>query len=89
MHHEHFSKIMIRMFLTALGTTSYAFSILYGLQMNKPFPDEVMKNIGEPLTRMLSYLLVYLVSQYNPQVGLALLVTIILIHIDYINLARE
>lgn len=60
---------------------------IYCLDMKKPFPPALIKSFSEPYIRLLSYIIVYLISLYNNVIALLCLITLLLFHVDYINLA--
>ena len=75
--------------LIGIGALAYAFAILFGTQLNKPFPYMVIDLFKEPLTKAIIYGLVFYVSQLNMPAALGLLIATLIVHIDYINIARK
>ncbi len=59
---------------------------VYSLNIRKPYPKHLMELFHEPLTRFITYILIYVICVYNPLLGLFSALPVILLHIDYINL---
>ncbi len=77
--------VMIHM----LTCTSYAFTMIYGTQMEKPFPSQIVALGSEPCIIALAYLTVYYLSTIDVKVALAVLVAVLVVHIDSINLSSK
>ena len=60
---------------------------VFGLDMKEPYPKGMIKAYSEPYVRFLAYLSVYLISFYNTSISFVLLIGVLLLHIDYVNLA--
>ena len=75
--------------LFVVGALAYAFTILFGTQLKKPFPYMVMDVFKEPLTKAIIYILIFYVSHINMPATLGLLIATLVVHIDYINIASK
>jgi len=71
-----------------IAAVIYAFIIIYGLNIRKAYPDVVMDNASEPLVRTIAYIAVYYLSTVSVPAAAALLVAVVLVHLDYLNLGR-
>lgn len=71
------------------GAAAHAYTLVYGIHLNQPFPNLVIEVLSEPFFRLLSYLLIYWISEKNAKLALALLIPLLLVHIDLINLASK
>ena len=60
--------------------------IFYSIQNKKPYPKLILNAFNEPIYRFLTYLILYLISAYNPIFGLLSILILIPMHLDYINL---
>ncbi len=60
---------------------------MYGLDIREPYPKKIIKLFSEPYIRFLSYITVYAASFYNYSLTLVFLFAVLLLHIDYVNLA--
>jgi hypothetical protein len=61
---------------------------MYGLDMKEPYPPKIIASFSEAHIRFLSYVAIYLLgSMYNGVVMLVVMIGMLLLHIDYINLA--
>jgi len=72
-----------------IGALAYAFTILFGTKLNKPFPYMVMDLFKEPLTKAIIYMLIFYVSHVNMPAALGLLIATLVVHLDYINIASK
>jgi len=72
-----------------LGAFAYAFAIIYGSEIDKPFPNVVIDISKEPLTKAIVYLIIFMVSEVNLPAALGLLIATLMVHLDYINIARQ
>ena len=72
-----------------LGAFAYAFAIIYGSEIHKPFPNVVIDISKEPLTKAIVYLIIFMVSEVNLPAALGLLIATLMVHLDYINIARQ
>lgn len=72
-----------------LSAASYAFTLVYGLDIKKAYPDKVIEWASEPAIRVIAYMAVYGVSRAAPSAGLALLVAVMLIHFDWLALVAK
>lgn len=59
---------------------------LYGLDVKKPYPREVVNSFAEPAMRFACYVALFLVANRDAYAALALAVVLLLLHFDYINL---
>lgn len=60
---------------------------IYGLDVKEPYPKNVVLFFSEPYVRVISYLVLYLVSLYNYTISFVLTIMVILLHNDYVMLA--
>ncbi len=60
---------------------------IYGLDIREPYPPKLIKLFSEPYIRFLSYIGIYAMSFYNSSITFVLLFAVLLLHIDYVNLA--
>lgn len=60
---------------------------IYGLDIREPYPPKIIKLFSEPYVRFLTYILVYALSFYNYSITFVFLFAVLLLHIDYVNLA--
>lgn len=60
---------------------------IFGLDMKEPYPRVMIRAFEEPYIRFFTYILIYLVSYYNTPIAFVLLIGVLLLHIDYVNLA--
>lgn len=75
--------------LVGLAAIAYAFVVIYGLNIRKAYPDVIMDWAMEPFARFIAYIAVYIASVYEPVAGLAVLIAVLLIHLDYLALGRQ
>jgi hypothetical protein len=64
------------------------FIVKYCINIKILYPKWVVFVINEPIFRFILYLLIYLLSFYNPIISLYSLIIVLFIHIDYINLMK-
>lgn len=60
---------------------------IYGLDIREPYPPKIMKLFSEPYIRFLTYIFIYALSFYNYSITFVFLFAVLLLHIDYVNLA--
>jgi succinate dehydrogenase hydrophobic anchor subunit len=60
--------------------------ILYSIRNKKPYPKIILDTFNEPIYRFFTYLILYLISIYNPIFSILCILIVIPMHIDYINL---
>jgi hypothetical protein len=72
-----------------LAAVSYSFTAIYGLDIRKAYPDTLIEWAAEPAVRFAAYMAIYGVSRVRPSAALAMLIAVMLIHFDYLALARN
>jgi hypothetical protein len=75
--------------MNLVGTSMYAFTIIYGTQMEKRFPPLIIAMGSEPIVIAISYLAVYYLSTIDVKIALAAFIAVVIVHIDSINLASK
>ena len=60
---------------------------LYGLDIREPYPPQIIKLFSEPYIRFFTYIFIYALSFYNYSITFVFLFAVLLLHIDYVNLA--
>ncbi len=82
-------KSVVNYAYLVIGAFAYAFAIIYGTELHKPFPDIIIDISKESLTKAVMYLLIFFVAEVNLPSALGLLVSTLMVHIDYINIAKQ
>ena len=73
----------------SIASLSYAFSLIYGLDMSKRFPKSIIELAAEPIFRTIAYAFIYYLSTVNMKAAIGVLIAFLLIHIDSINLSTS
>jgi hypothetical protein len=55
--------------------------------INQPYSSTVYEYFSEPVVRVLAYLGVFALAEYNPVISLLALMALVMLHIDYNNLS--
>lgn len=59
---------------------------MYSIRQAYPYPQNILDSFHEPIMRFVAYIIVYGLCFYNPLIGLLAGVSVLLLHMDYINL---
>ena len=65
------------------------FTVIYCIDITKPYPNFIIYMINEPIYRFGFYMLVYMLSYINPIISLYLMIILLFINIDYINIIKQ
>lgn len=63
--------------------------IEYGLDLKKPYPQWAIEIFDEPLVRFVSYVSIYTLTCWSPMLSILTAITIVFLHLDYINLVKQ
>lgn len=67
-------------------TTATIFIAIFSVDIKEPYPKSVIKMWAEPYIRFLAVIAIYLITLYNPTMGILALLGVLLLHLDYLNL---
>ena len=74
---------------TLIVTLLYFIICIFSLDIRVPYPKSVIVHFNEPYVKLVSYLVIYFVSYYNPIVSMLLMVMVVLIHTNDVEIVKK
>jgi hypothetical protein len=70
-------------------TLLYFIICIFSLDIRVPYPKSVIVYFNEPYVKLVAYLVLYVVSYYNPIVSLLLMMVIVFLHTNDVAIVKK